>query len=308
MSSTSGPGQVLVLGARSQVGDFLLPALVESGWQVFAVSRQQSRLPLARGVVWLHADASGRFRDAPPLRGAALVSLLPAPLLAARLEELIARLGITRVIAFSSTSVFTKASSGDSKERRLVDSLMKAEASIASVCSRQQVAWTVFRPTLVYSWGRDRNVTAIGRFVHRFRVFPLLGRGDGLRQPVHAEDLAQACVAVLNNSETFAKAYNLAGGTRLSYRSMVEEVFRCLGLQPRFIHIPGWALRAGIRAARIMPHLHDLSPELATRMEMDMCFDSSDARRDFGFDPRGFALLRDDRRLFGVAPKSMSAS
>jgi len=258
---------------------------------VFAVSRQQSGLPQSRGVIWRLTDELGGMSSLPRMHRAAVISLLPAPLLAARLEELI-RVGVSRVIAFSSTSVFTKAKSVDPSERRLVESLMNAEAAIVSICSRHQVAWTIFRPTLVYSWGRDRNVTAIGRFLRRFRVFPLLGRGIGLRQPVHAEDLARACVDVLSNGKTFAKAYNLGGGTRLAYRSMVEEVFRCLGLPPRFIHIPGWAMRAGIRAARIVPKLRELSPELATRMELDMCFDSSDARRDFGFDPRAFALPR----------------
>ncbi|MCW5619990.1 MAG: NAD-dependent epimerase/dehydratase family protein [Burkholderiales bacterium] len=289
MSSTSSTGQVLVLGARSHVGDFLLPALVQAGHAVFAVSRQQSGLSRSEGVVWLHAGADGGIHGHPALQRPAVVSLLPAPLLAGCLESLI-RLDITRVIAFSSTSVFTKARSMDPAEVRLVESLMKAESTIVSLCSKHQVAWTLFRPTLVYSWGRDRNVTEIGNFVRRFRVFLLLGRGNGLRQPVHAEDLARACVAALDNDKTFGKAYNLAGATRLTYRSMVEEVFRCEGLPPRFISVPGWAIRAAIRAARIVPRLRELSPELATRMEMDMCFDSSDALRDFGFEPRAFAL------------------
>lgn len=307
MSSTSGPGQVLVLGARSQIGDFLLPALVESGHEVLAVTRQRSESPPSRGVIWLHADDSGRISGCPQLRRAAVVSLLPAPLLAARLEVLI-RVGVTRVIAFSSTSVFTKAKSVDSAERRFVQSLMSAEAEIVAICSRHQVPWTLFRPTLVYSWGRDRNVTAIGRFVRRFGVFPLLGRGEGLRQPVHAQDLARACIDALSNEKTFSKAYNLAGGTRLAYRSMVEEVFRCLGLPPRFIRIPGWVLRTGIRAARIVPHFRELSPELATRMEMDMCFDSSDARRDFGFEPRAFELPGADRSHCQATVKGMTSS
>lgn len=289
MSSTSSTSQVLVLGARSQVGDFLLPALARSGRAVFAVSRQQWGLPRSEGVAWLHADAGGGIRGHPTLQRPAVVSLLPAPLLAGRLEPLI-RLDVTRVIAFSSTSVFTKARSMDPAEVRLVESLMKAESMIVSLCSKHQVAWTLFRPTLVYSWGRDRNVTEIGNFVRRFRVFPLLGRGNGLRQPVHAEDLARACMAALDNGKTFGKAYNLAGATRLAYRSMVEEVFRCVDLPPRFISVPGWAMRAAIRAARILPYLRELSPELATRMEMDMCFDFSDARQDFGFEPRAFAL------------------
>ena len=288
MESGSNEGRtVLVLGARSQIGDYLLPALVRSGYRVLAATR--GPFPAAMpGVEWVRVDGDGRVsaRGGPVF---AVVNLAPIGLLPPMLQRFSAQ-GVARLIAFSSTSVFTKVKSHDPNERELVRSLLESERAIATHAMATGLRWTVLRPTLVYSWGRDRNVSDIGRFARRFRVFPLLGQGNGLRQPVHAQDLADACVAILENAGTFGKAYNLAGARRLTYRRMVEEIFLYQGLTPRFVRLPAWLIRACIRWARALPRFRNLSPELATRMQTDMCFDSDEARADFGFDPRPFAL------------------
>ncbi|MCC7546809.1 MAG: NAD-dependent epimerase/dehydratase family protein [Burkholderiales bacterium] len=288
MESGSSEGRtVLVLGARSQIGEYLLPALVQGGYRVLAATR--GRFPTdAAGAVWVRVDSAGCVS---PRSGPlwAVVNLAPIKLLPAMLQQFSAQ-GVSRLIAFSSTSVFTKVKSHDPHERELVRSLLEAERAIASHASETSLHWTVLRPTLVYSWGRDRNVSEIGRFVRRFRVFPLLGQGTGARQPVHAQDLADACLAALDNQATFGKAYNLAGARRLTYRRMVEEIFLFQGLTPRVVTLPGWLIRGCIQCARPIPRFRNLSPELATRMQTDMCFDSDAARVDFGFDPRPFAL------------------
>lgn len=111
-----------------------------------------------------------------------------------------------------------------------------------------------------------------------------------MRQPVHAADLAQACTDALDNPRTHAKAYNLSGGSTVTYRQMAEAVFRQLGrpiLTPR---VPVAVFRAAIAVARWLPRLRGLSSEMATRMTSDMCFDHEEATRDFGFQPRPFSL------------------
>ncbi len=139
---------------------------------------------------------------------------------------------------------------------------------------------------MIYGQGTDQNVSFIARVVRRCRFFPLAGRGSGLRQPVHAEDLASACLAVLDNPRTFAKSYDLSGGEILSYREMVERVFQGLGLAPRILTVPVPVLRWFIRVIRILPRFRKLTPEMASRMNMDLCFDHAEATSDFQFTPR----------------------
>ncbi len=60
------------------------------------------------------------------------------------------------------------------------------------------VEWIILRPTLIYGLGRDKNIAEIARFVRRFGFSPLFGKAKGLRQPLHAQDVAGACIAALD--------------------------------------------------------------------------------------------------------------
>jgi len=222
------------------------------------------------------------------------------------LVSTLAALGTSRVIAFSSTSRFTKADSADPGERELAADFVRSEEALAAQCERHDLRWTVFRPTLVYSPGLDRNVSEIASFIRRAGFFPILGEGLGKRQPVHADDLAAACLDALGQSKAFDRAYDLSGGETLTYREMVERIFRGLERAPRIVRVPPRLFKAAVSAARVVPRFRKLSPELVTRMNMDMCFDHIEASRDLGFSPRNFDFRLDrdsdeERKASGYA-------
>jgi nucleoside-diphosphate-sugar epimerase len=207
----------------------------------------------------------------------------------------LARVGVRRILAFGTTGRFYKGDSSDPREREHVRRIETAEGHLVELCDRYEIAWTLFRPTLVYGCGLDRSVMFIARCVRRFGFFPVVGDARGLRQPVHAEDVASACVAVLDKAKTFGKAYNLSGGSTLTYRQMVEAVFSQLRRPVRIFRMPLPVFRVIIAIAKLLPGLRGLSTEMATRMNTDMCFDHSEAASDFGFSPRPFVL--DERAL-----------
>src|SRR5262249_24620241 len=103
------------------------------------------------------------------------------------------RHGTRHVVALSSTSRFTKVESSDPSERALAQRFADSEARLISWAMEHQVAWTIFRPTLIYGLGLDKNISQIARLIQRFGFFPLLGEAKGLRQPIHLEDLATTC-------------------------------------------------------------------------------------------------------------------
>jgi nucleoside-diphosphate-sugar epimerase len=93
---------------------------------------------------------------------------------------------------------------------------------------------------------------------------------------------------VLNQPATFDKAYNVSGGETLSYRQMVERIFNSLDKPARFLILPAWLFRWAIRVMTLLPGRRQMTPEMAIRMNIDLCFDHADATRDFGFSPRLF--------------------
>jgi nucleoside-diphosphate-sugar epimerase len=196
--------------------------------------------------------------------------------------------GAQRVVAFGSTSRFGKAGSSDREERALVLRLIAAETALAEECQARGMTWTLLRPTLIYGSGRDRNVTSIARFARRFGCFAVAGGGRGLRQPVHADDLARAVTAVLQASATANRSYNLTGGETLSYRQMVERILTASGRKPRVLSLPLRPLRLALRLLRLAPRFRHLSAEMADRMNQDLTYDRGAAERDFGYQARPF--------------------
>jgi GT2 family glycosyltransferase/nucleoside-diphosphate-sugar epimerase len=277
---------LIVTGATSLIGDFLLPALLRTGFEVHAISRHPPEGFTHPFLHWHKLDITSDPVSTLPA-AEALIHLAPLwtlpPLIAG-----LSGLGVRRIIAFSSTSIFTKQDSGYAQERRLAQKLTEAERQLADFCAQDGIRWTVFRPTLVYSLGRDKNITTIANFVRRFHFFPLVGAGKGLRQPVHAEDLATACLKVLDHPRTFDKAYNLSGGEMLSYREMVIRIGAMIRKKQAIITIPLPLLRICLRSISYLPFYRHLTPEMANRINRDMCFDHSEASRDFGFQPRQF--------------------
>lgn len=290
LTATVAERTVIVSGATSQIGRMLLPRLAHAGYRVIALSRrgQPGWAEDAPGeVYWLKGD----MRDAAGLAllpdARALIHLAPLAILPERLPAF-ARLGVRRVVAFSSSSKYSKARSPVAAERAFADRLVAAEDAVAQQGQALGMHWTIFRPTLIYGCGMDRNITLIRRIVRWAGFFPLLGAGSGLRQPVHADDLAAACVAVLDKPVCQDRGYELSGGEVLSYRAMVTRIFVSLQLKVRLVTVPVALFATLLRLIALVPRYRDFNVAMAQRMNEDLAYRHDEARRDFGYQPRKF--------------------
>ena len=270
---------VLVLGATSLIGRFALPRLSAAGIDHVALSRTGGQ------AGWVKADLADPDLAAKLPACPTVLSLSPIWHLPQAMQALRAK-GMERLVAFSSTSVFTKAASPDAYEQSVVKRLADGEADTRAFCGAHGIAWTILRPTLIYAEGQDQNVTRLARLVRKLRVLPLAGSGAGLRQPVHADDLAGAAIAAAASPAAHNKAYDLPGGETLTYRKMAERVFEGLGRRPAIVPVPEplWALAFAL--AR--PLLPGATAQMGARMSEDLAFDGAPAAKDFGWKPRGF--------------------
>ena len=268
------------------IGEFLLPMLVDAGHEVTATSRKPHAAQ--EGVRWLMADLNDGvwFEDAGQVDF--WVNFTSLTLLPQLLPQVLSKLKVKRLILFSSTSKYTKIKARGLHDRRLAENLDASEREISTLCDKLKIEWVIFRPTLIYCLGRDKNITLIADNIRRFRFFPVIDSGKGLRQPVHAEDLAKACVQAIASEKVINRAYNLSGKEVLSYRMMVERLFVHLGIPPMFIPVPLVLFRALIAVLRLFPRYHYLTTDMAERMQQDMVFSHDEATNDFGYSPRPF--------------------
>lgn len=191
---------------------------------------------------------------------------------------------LQRVVALSSMSAESKRDSFDSRERELSDVLRQSEAAVLNTCSDHNIACTLFRPTLIYGAGTDRSLAPIARFANRWHFLPIPVGASGLRQPVHAADLAWACDAVVDLPITFGKIYPLGGRERLRFDSMLS---RLRGTSRGFV-LPIPLPLALLRLAASSISVGSFTPAMAARLRKPLVADNSEATRDFGFNPKKF--------------------
>jgi nucleoside-diphosphate-sugar epimerase len=170
--------------------------------------------------------------------------------------------------------------------------LRDGEAALAEACARRGLRWNVLRPTIVYGAGLDRSLTPIAQRAAHWRVFPLPA-GRGLRQPVHADDIAQASVAALRADAPSGHVLPIGGGERLSAAAMFARVRASLPVATLPLPIPAALLRLGQRVA---PSLR--GPLI--RLEQDLVADNAELIRLLGIAPRPF---RPDGSTWGMAPR-----
>ncbi|MGM4997199.1 SDR family oxidoreductase [Tardiphaga sp. 538_B7_N1_4] len=270
-----------MIGASGIVGGYIVEQLVRSGQRPQALSRQSRQ---SAGVDWLQGDLA----DPAALQVSAVKTLycsVEIGLLANALPQ-IATPSLKRVVVFTSTSIVTKIESEILAERELLQRLADGERRLIATCERLGIGWTILRPTVIYAEGRDGNVSRLARLIQRFGFLPLMGNGEGRRQPVHAEDLAMGAIAAARSTAAVNKTYAVPGGEILSYREMVERIFDALGKPRRIVSAPPVIWRLAFALAK--PFFPHANVAMGTRMSKDMVFDAAPAATDFGWAPRGF--------------------
>ena len=281
----------LVFGASGQIGVPLLRRLHAADWNVLAVSRQAHAH--APGVHWLRGELAGV--DGLPDAVDAVFSCGPLDQFAR--WHAATTLQAPRVVAFGSTSASTKQDSGDAGEHDLAHRLLDAETSLLSVAQARGVAVTVLRPTLVYGAGRDQTLTRIAGLSQRWGRFVLPRHANGLRQPVHVDDLADAALAACQSSTSHGRSYDLPGGETLPYRDMVARVLASLPTPSSLMELPMPLFRGALALAQWRGIAQEFTEHALARMGQDLVFDSYPARRDFAYAPRKF---KPDASMFAV--------
>lgn len=278
---------IVVTGAKGVVGMPLCQRLSDEGRVYISVSRQAGNS--LTHLQWDLTQMPGGAIEPQLLQATSLIHCAPIWLLPPHLDTF-ANAGIKNMVVFSSTSVISKQQTSDPSEQQLVNQLRQSEEAINDFCQRHAISLTILRPSLIYGYGRDQNVSHIAKFIARFGCMVLVGEANGLRQPIHADDLVGLVLKVvdapasINNQQV---TYNVAGKDILSYREMVTRIFHGLKRPVRIFSIPLWLFRPALALAAKLSTF-SYTPEMATRMNQDMIYDYSAAVTDLGFSPQGF--------------------
>lgn len=274
---------LLIVGVHNQVGVSLLERLRGGAADVIACSRASAPTAPGPGVRWIAGGVDAADLDGVTVDG--LVYLAPLPLL----PGLMGRVTVKRtLVVFSSMSAESKRRSPSSAEREVAEALRTGEAAAREWGDALQAPAQIFRPTLVYGRGMDRNLSRIAALIRRVNRMVLPQGELGLRQPVHADDLAAAALQAIADPPREHTTFELGGGERLRYDVMVERIFQSLALPPRVHRWPKSLLTGAVGVASLLPSLRGIDSAMVERMGRDLVANNERAAECLSYAPRPF--------------------
>ncbi len=293
---------VIVSGATSQLGVFLLPRLAQAGFSVRALSRRSPAGCVRAGVRWqkpeTELDSNGEPPGGKEMSVRHLVSCGPLDMALALVRR---HSGLQRMVAFSTSSVVTKLSSRNRAEGLHMARISEDEDRLRERCDKEGIALLLLRPTMIYGCGLDRNISLLARFGKRFGVIPLAGKAAGLRQPIHADDLAAVAVSALLAEPAVNLESVACGGSTLGYGEMAERIATACGGGVRTLAVPPALLSSVVRVTSVLPAFRGVNAEMVRRQGIDMVFDDEPLRSLLGFQPRPFEPRPED---FEIPPRA----
>ena len=148
--------------------------------------------------------------------------------------------------------------------------------------------WTVIRPSLVYDEAGGMEFNLFKDFVMNNKILPMVGTWSALKNPVHTDDIVDACAKIPENPVTHGKAYNLCGSEELSLKEIAEVIVEHAEEKRCYIPIPTFCYRF---AAAIMGKLMKNPPftwQGVAGLSQDATPDYSRAILDLDYKPIGF--------------------
>ncbi|AZO32730.1 complex I NDUFA9 subunit family protein [Mesorhizobium sp. M1B.F.Ca.ET.045.04.1.1] len=142
---------------------------------------------------------------------------------------------------------------------------------------------TIVRPAVMT--GRDDAfLTTITRLLRILPAYPLFGNGDTRLQPASVEDVAEA-IARIASAGADARLFEFGGPRVYTYRDLVLEVARLLGIRTRLVPVPFVFWHALATFGEFVPGM----PLTRNQVELMQIDNVADTRlpglRDLGIEP-----------------------
>lgn len=134
-----------------------------------------------------------------------------------------------------------------------------AEAALRKSMTEKGLETTIIRPTHVYG-PRDKNTVKVFKTIKRLKVFPLIGGGTALFQPIYVDDLVRGLIMCMENKEaSVGNTYLAAGKELLTYRDFAL-------LSAKILDVP---LHTFAISERLSKPIANLSEKLFSSVNME---------------------------------------
>ena len=280
---------VVVFGPRTDVGEYVVPRLRALGLRVALISRRPHHMAVGRDVAVLHPEYLNKVPKSDLLIADSMICAMPIWQLP-QYEAVLRECNIKRLVAFSSTSIRTKANSTNLSERETVQRLIDGERWLKAFAEQGGINCLIVRPTMIYGGRFNQSIRRIQGFIRRWRLVPFDIEAGGFRQPIHADDLSQLAACWINSGTKGVRLVSVGGRDVLSNRSLVNALFQSVGRHWQILPFSSRALRVVLHIAFRCSGGLTPSATIIDRLGADLSQSNEEAIKELAFVPRPFLL------------------
>lgn len=242
---------VMVAGGSGFLGRHLIPELISQGHRVVVLSRGTRKAFDTDDVECIACDVAAgklpldRMRDCD-----AIVNLIGikrqsggqtferAHVEATRhLIEAARQVGLERFVHISVVAARPDARHGYQDTKWQAEELVRESG----------LDFTILKPGVIYGRGDDM-ITHLVKMIRFCPLFPVVGKGASILQPVFCGDVARVVAAVLKRDVSIGKTYEVVGPEPMLLRDVVRTVANGTSLKVWIIPTPIWFQRVSVRA------------------------------------------------------------
>lgn len=295
--------KILVTGATSTIGLKVVEQLLEKGYRVRILTRQESLPPVLKNTEIWKADLSNFPIEI--VQGVDIVIHIAAATPNANPDAETYRKinvdctkhlvtaceenNVSGFIYISSTVVLF--------ENRDPYSLSKKQAEAIIVNSK--LNWTILRPSEII--GGDKSLQKFIDILKKKKTVFVPGNGKQFRHPVYYLDVANAIVHVVNNEKTYCKKYVLAASKPVTYYNYLYMIRKLFQLDFKIMVIPMWIIKPMSAIKIILPGIVKRKIQNAYNMLRSFNYDIQNGVNDFGYNPvdveSGFSAIAKENKL-----------
>ena len=313
------PVKILVTGVTGFVGQAVVPALLDAGFQVRGISRTQPRsdwikhprfefdlCDLASGdlgtlvegcnaVVHLAARAHIMRETSPdPIEANRLANVVAT----LRLAEASASRGVNQFIFVSSIKVngefttrtpFTELDA-PSPQDAYAKSKAEAETGLQLIARSSGMGCTILRPPLIYGPGVKGNLASLAKAIRKGMPLPL-GKIRNQRSLLYVGNLADAIRSVLESPSREIRLFLVSDGKDISTTDLIRTIGDSIGIKPILLGVPPGLLKLALQLIG--------RTSTGNRLLGSLAIDGSRIRSELGWQPpytleQGFKLSFSD--------------
>jgi uncharacterized protein YbjT (DUF2867 family) len=238
---------ILVTGAAGFVGNNIVSKLVKAGKQVRAVvhniEKAEKRLGAYRGAIEIvHGDVTKRS-DWPILMNGVTTVIHTVAISMEKGGQSYDAVNYQGTINVVDAAVAANVPrfinmSQNGADAKLPYRFLASKGKAQDYVAQSNLEWTALRPSAIFG-PQDEFFNTFARLVKLTPlVFPLIGGGKALFQPVSVLDVAEAALRSLSDESTIGQELALAGPEVLSLGEIEKRIVEALGTKRVFVPAP----------------------------------------------------------------------